>query len=157
MCAACSVCAFMPSQEKQLVWQEASSPILFVNDRRTILVEVAIATVMDVFCLKLGEFAYTETIRCQADSPLEASQIQEAADRCSVWTHNLAEERLLLASTTRGLEQLGVEGKRAGDLFKTLRLGVVLCIPAVEDIEEADVPSLRSRFQRALKEARVYA
>lgn len=157
LCASCSVCAFMPSQEKQLVWENASSPILLVDDRRTISVEVAIATIYDVFRLRAGEFSYTETMRCQPDGPLEADQIREALERCSVWTHNLASERLLLVSTVRGLEQLGVQGKKEGDLFKTLRLGVVLCIPAVEDIEEADVPSLRSRFQRALKEARVYA
>lgn len=165
MCAKCHVCEFMPKQEKALCLEEEGTtpPILFIDDMyKTPDMSIVIASpkdylvhiTEDVFGINRQHFTYTNSVRCMPGLDVTDEQMEDATQRCSVWTHFLADNRLVIVSTVTGLSQLEIDATpKPGDLFRSLRLGIILCIPPILTMDRELSDLYAAKFNRALKQA----
>jgi hypothetical protein len=148
----------MPEQENARVLSiekdpENRPPILVIDD---LIVEEgyagAIWTAHELLGRLIADFTYTSTIRCWHDG-LEDEDLKTAISRCSVWTHSLLDNRLVILATQRGLIQMGVKMREEGEMFRSGKYGLVLCIPPLWSMNEIDRTPYKAKTARLLKEA----
>jgi hypothetical protein len=161
LCGECALCSdFLPQQqiESRLAWElnrtiplvegvPFQEPVVLVLDDCDDKKLVSTATI-NLWEL-LGKSIFEEHEVVEAD-------VQVAAERCAVWTNMLLEERLVILATKRGLEQMGVKKEmEEGDMRKSARWGVVLCIPPLHLLspKSAAFKVYKAKVQRVLKEA----
>lgn len=159
LCASCNVCDFLPEQKLPRVLsveEEGEWPrVLVIDDNFSKKnYQQAIETAQQI----LGDvpFTYTSTIRCDLPSDLELPKLRIAASRCSVWTGSLVENRSVILTTQRGLDQMKLGAEReVGDMFRNNRAGLILCIPPLIRLKGVAVNPYRTKAQRLLKEAKL--
>lgn len=152
LCAQCNICSFTEavsrgeSEEKLSRDVNGVSPlVLVIADARNEGVESLQLMHLDTIFSGLP-FTYTRVVRCE-QVELSDSQQKEAVSRCAVWTHHLLRDRAFIITVPKGLQQMGIEGKNVGDLFKSQKYGIVLVVDRFSDIS-----SYRDKIQRALRE-----
>lgn len=157
LCAACHVCDFMPVQVSILSEEPEGvedAPLLVIDDKGQLPVGGLYTS--DVLGLPRELFTYTRSVRCSPNGDLSILQtsMARAKNHCSVWTHMLADNRLGIISTRAGLDQLDIDPKfKEGDIFKTAKWGVVLCIPPIGlFMGGSEVKMYQSKVARLLKE-----
>jgi hypothetical protein len=163
LCSTCNVCAFMPEQKVPRVASinntehpAFDTAVLVIDDAQNQLDQYDGMKWMGANLLPTTPFTYTSTIRCEHDvTEISGDQLLEAVEKCSVWTHQLLEDRAVILTTETGLHQLQLgEKRKRGDMFVHGRLGVVLVIPPVAlFITNPGLTSeYKPRIQRVLKE-----
>lgn len=158
-CRNCNICAFMPEQDEEripcCIFGErdiTQVSILVVDDcadKRDMLHNMERASRL----LHERPFIYTTTIRCDYISGEISKEAEEKAlNRCAVWTHQLLENRMFILSTLNGLKQMRIgEGRGEGDLWRSLRLGVILCIPPLDRMTVKEFSAYMAKTERVLK------
>lgn len=159
LCSTCNICSFMPEQKTlrmSHLEEEGEKPVILVIDDE--FKQSNYSDAVDVAMEILGEqkFTYTTTIRCNfTPGELTAQQVDTATQRCSVWTHHLLNDRLIILSTITGVKQMKlpkVVGE--GDMFRS-PLGYVLVIPALGDMKPEVVSIYKNKALRLLKESKL--
>lgn len=163
-CSQCTVCDFLDQSvfKPELSFEvgvspEGDTPLILVLDDASSREEAKLGVARAKKLLGDRPFTYSQTVRCAQgpNSPTE-EQLQEARSHCSVWTHHLADNRLLLLATPAALRQLKLERECVpGDLFKSVRLGIVLCIPPLPTLSSKSSAweVYETKLGRALKGA----
>ena len=163
LCSSCTICSFMPTQEHQRVlrWHKAdklvgedTAAVLFIDDApnwesvdrgmRVVL------TLLDI------PFVYTQSIRCEYQPKIIHYEDEKVAlARCAVWTHHLLEQRRVIVTTEKGLRQMRIDPKtiNVGEMKATVKYGLILHVAPLWSMATAEVPTLKSKVDRLLKEA----
>jgi hypothetical protein len=146
----------MPEQSKRRILSigDGNAKVLVIDDCKSHLQLDLSLEVADIL-LKPTPYLFTTSVRCEFNSlPKEALPI--AISRCSVWTRSLTENRLVILSTFSGLKQLKVETDRGpGSMFRNNRLGLILQIPPLLEMDGKTIEGFRPKAQRLLREARL--
>lgn len=159
LCSTCNICSFMPEQKTlrmSHLEEEGEKPVILVIDDE--FKQSDYSNAIDVAMEILGEqkFTYTTTIRCSFDpSALSFDQFNTAVQRCSVWTHHLLNDRLIILATKLGVKQMKLpKTVDEGDMFKS-PLGYVLVIPALYKMKPEVVSIYKNKALRLLKESKL--
>jgi len=162
LCAICDVCSsFMPEQKNPRVLEvdkDGEKPAVLVIDDQINLKDYAegIYIAHELLGRLIADFSYTSTIRCEYE-PGRLSDIEAdtAVAKCSVWTHHLLDNRKVILTTQRGLTQMGIKGRKEGDIFRSGKYGLILCVYPLRHMrtEEVYFPTFKAKTQRLLKEA----
>ncbi len=156
LCAQCNICGFVDMQREdtslKLSRTKGDSPlVLVIGDA---MVEGAEEVDLLNADAVLGDipYTYTRVVRCEHGDPelFVPSDYAAALSRCSVWTHNLLEDRAVILTVEGGLKQMGIEGKKIGDIFRSAKYGVVAVV------ESYRLDKYKAQIQRALREAGIH-
>jgi hypothetical protein len=150
----------MPKQIIPRILYQDSKPDLV--ERPKILViddnpySYSVTGVID-YVLDGNEYIYTNSIRCHFDVGRVLEDDQEIAiARCAVWTNALLADRLVILSTVNGLKQMKIDpDKKPGDMFRSKKLGLILCIPPLYSMLDAEYDLYAAKAMRLMKEARI--
>lgn len=160
LCAECNVCSdFMPEQKTPRTSKVdfGCDPVVLVIDDASNYADYPQA--IDVARILVGDvdFTYTTTIRCNHyPTDLKATERSTATARCAVWTHGLLENRMVILSTQRGMNQMKIETFRVpGDMFRNSKLGLLLCISPLLEMNETAIKHYKVKTQRLLREAKL--
>jgi len=152
ICATCSICDFMPPQKRlrQLSFQDEGAPVLILDDTNGNSTEA-----LRVAKLLLGDdvpFTYTTTVRCvQKIHQVSSDALDKALQRCAVWTHLLTDNRSVILATQHGLQQMRVGREvKAGGMFKSVKWGLVLCVPPLHSMTNQDIQHYSTLAHRML-------
>lgn len=167
-CSMCNVCGFVKRYPSPMLCEdsmgeydagmEPARPLLLVIDDLFESEEYKNRQMVVSSLLPVDiAFTYTSTVRCSVlHEDMIPGRFDVILSRCSVWTNSLLDERLVILSTVNGLKQMKVEKDyNEGDMFKSVRLGVVLVIPPIKMLGPRDrfFSVYQEKVKRVMKEA----
>jgi hypothetical protein len=162
ICAQCAACSFMPEQKRERILSYYSdsreeSPLVLVIDSDAGENETKARGMDTAQKIVAGTpFSYTTTIRCEdwADK-ISDENVNAALSHCSVWTNFLASDRSVILATPNAMQQLHLPQKyqEPGVLFKSKRLGLMLCIMPLWIATEREIKEYQTKTARLLKGA----